>query len=89
MHTNQDAPIAFPISLRPLLEAISIASRSAIKRIRDNRKAARYESVVSELAPRLRYDIGEIDYRPSQPQQLREIQYSYQQSLEARWLRPR
>lgn len=76
MHTNQDAPIAFPIPLRPLLEAISIASRNTIKRIRDSREAARYERVVSDLAPHLRYDIGDIDYIPPPPLPLREIQYS-------------
>lgn len=87
MHTNQDVSITYPISLRPLLEAISIRLRDTIKRIRGSREAARYARVVSELAPHLRYDIGELDSIPPPPLPLREVQRSRQQSLEAVWLR--
>ena len=87
MHTANNALLAFPVPLRRLLEAISIGSHNTIERIRDSRDAARYQRVVSELAPRLRYDIGDLDCIPPPPLPLVEIQYSYQRSLEAMRLR--
>ena len=87
MQTNQDIPIALPISLRPLLEAISRATLGTMKRIRHSYEAARYERTVSKLPPHLRHDIGDIDYFPPPPLPPHEIQRSYRQSLEAMWLR--
>jgi hypothetical protein len=87
MHINRDASIAFPIPLHPLLKAVAIASRKTMKRIRDSSEAAHYERVISKLAPHLKYDIGDVDYIPPPPLPLREIQCSFQQSLEATRLR--
>ena len=86
MHTQSDAPIAFPIPLQPLLGAVSRAWHSTEKRVCSSREIARHERVVSRLAPHLRYDIGDLDCRPPPSLPLREI-HSYQQSLEAMWLR--
>ena len=83
MHTQSDAPIAFPIPLQPLLGAVSRAWHSTVKRVCSSREIARHERVVSRLAPHLRYDIGDLDCRPPPPLPLPEVQ----QSLEAMWLR--
>ena len=67
-----------------LVDGYARISRAVID---GNREAARYERVVSELPPHLRYDIGAVDYIPPPPPPLRETLYSRQQSLEAMWLR--
>jgi hypothetical protein len=85
MHTQSDAPIAFPIPLRPHLGAISRAWHSTVKRVRSSREIASHDKcVVSRFAAHLRYDIGDLDFRPPPPPlPLPEVQ----QSLEAIWLR--
>jgi hypothetical protein len=84
MHTQQDSPVAFPISFRP--EAIFTVLRNIAKRMRKAGKSARDDGVASGLGPQLRYDIGEIDYIPK-PVSPDDSQSSYQQSPEVIWLR--
>lgn len=82
---REDAP-QFADPIRPLVEVISSSVRHLIKRISDRRAAARYEGVIAELPPHLRHDIGELDCStPTAPPW--QIQHSYQELLEARWLR--
>ena len=87
MHAHQELRIAYPISLRPLWEAISAALRRLVQLVRDDREAAEQERIMSRLAPHLRYDIGLIDHLPPPPRPLEEVQRSHQQSLETMWLR--
>lgn len=82
MHTDQATPIAFRISLRQLLESISMAMRRAFERLRDRLDTARQERIVSQLPPHLRHDVGDIDCRPPLPRPLQEIQEARRQSLE-------
>jgi hypothetical protein len=87
MHTDQTTPIAVRLSLRPLLEPISMAMRGAIEALRDHIVTARQQRIVSQLAPHLRHDVGDIDHRPPLPRPLLEAQQTRRQSLETMRLR--
>ncbi|MCC2690493.1 MAG: hypothetical protein K0S21_3296 [Rhizobiaceae bacterium] len=87
MHTKQHATIEPTVSLHTVLEALVVALRATAKRVRMGHEAARRQRCVAELAPHLRYDVGEMDLIPPLPRTLREIQHSDRQSLEAMWLR--
>ena len=83
MHTDQTTPIALRISLHPLLESISTSMRRAFELLRDRLEMARQQRIVSQLAPHLRHDVGDLDCRPPLPRPLLEVQESRRQSLEA------
>jgi hypothetical protein len=83
--TIRALPISFGTPFRPLLTTISIAFRHVAKRIRDSGETVENTPAGAELAPCHRYDIGELDCRPS-PSPIG-IESAQQQTLERIWLR--
>lgn len=80
MYMHETAPNSVPTRSLLLWQAISIALRNAMKRIRSDLDAIHDEHDVSELPPHLRYDIGAIDHQP-RPLTLAQIEHAQRKLL--------
>lgn len=67
------------------LQTITAACRWTIRRIKDRRAEAHYQSVVSKLPAHLRHDIGAIDYHPAVSLPAAETVTSQKETLEMMW----
>lgn len=86
MHTDQAMPITSGPSFRPLLTTISTAFRRLAAQFPGGETAGDMPAG-AELAPSIRYDIGEIECRPSQPSSRQGTERFQPQTLEGIWLR--